>query len=215
LKGAAAAWVNPLTVCGLLDYIKKNGVKSVIMTAASSQLAKQFYKLVSKDGIQIINIVRKDEQVASLKKDLGAVHVLNQETESFMGDIKALIGELKPTVIIECLGGDFSGNILKIMPPKSTLIILGCLSTKPLALDSGTMIYHVKSAIPFFVLDWLSKIPEQEQVYWKKMVSDDLKSGGPIFGSEVSKMVQLEQWNDAFKECEAVATQGKILISME
>ena len=45
LKNAANAIINPFTVIAQLDKARKLGSKAVIMTAATSALAKQFYKL--------------------------------------------------------------------------------------------------------------------------------------------------------------------------
>jgi hypothetical protein len=45
LLKAANACNNPLSSCAQLDYTKKHGAKSVIVTAANSQLIKVYSKL--------------------------------------------------------------------------------------------------------------------------------------------------------------------------
>jgi NADP-dependent 3-hydroxy acid dehydrogenase YdfG len=45
----------------MFDLVKKNEAKAVIATAASSALGKMAYKLMSKEGIKVINLVRKDD----------------------------------------------------------------------------------------------------------------------------------------------------------
>ncbi len=47
------------------------------MTAASSSLAKQYLKYAESEGIETINIVRKDEQVKNLREEFNAKYVLN------------------------------------------------------------------------------------------------------------------------------------------
>ena len=51
LKDSANAFVNPLTACGQLDIAMKHRAKSVIITASSSSLSKQFIRLCLKEGI--------------------------------------------------------------------------------------------------------------------------------------------------------------------
>lgn len=61
LKNAANTYVNPFTVCAMTDFAKKHDAKAVISLAASSALGKQFIQLSNNEGIETINIVRKDE----------------------------------------------------------------------------------------------------------------------------------------------------------
>ena len=63
LKQGANTYVNPFTVTAQVDFAKKNNAKAVIQLAASSALCKQMIRLCQKEGIETINIVRKDEQV--------------------------------------------------------------------------------------------------------------------------------------------------------
>lgn len=71
-----SSFVNPMTACGFVDICLKNKVKAVIQDASASALGKMFNRLGSDNGLQIINIVRKEEQVKILKA-LGASYILN------------------------------------------------------------------------------------------------------------------------------------------
>ena len=57
------SFVNPLTAMALLDYAKSKKTKTVIANAAASALGRMFNRLIPPEGIEIINIVRKEEQV--------------------------------------------------------------------------------------------------------------------------------------------------------
>ena len=61
LKQGANTYVNPFTATAMLDFAKKHGAQTVIQLAASSALAKQAYRLFKKEGLETINIVRKDD----------------------------------------------------------------------------------------------------------------------------------------------------------
>jgi NADPH:quinone reductase-like Zn-dependent oxidoreductase len=61
LKTTANAYINPLTSLGMLYYTKHIGKSNaVIMTGASSSLAKMFNKLCKRENLKVINVVRKE-----------------------------------------------------------------------------------------------------------------------------------------------------------
>ena len=61
----------------MLAYAQKKGAKCVISTAASSALGKQLVKFFNSNGIEVINIVRKDDYVNDLKQNHNAKYALN------------------------------------------------------------------------------------------------------------------------------------------
>ena len=54
---------NPVTVAWMMGLIKKQKFNSIINTGASSTLGRIFSKLAKKNNVNIINIVRKKENV--------------------------------------------------------------------------------------------------------------------------------------------------------
>eukprot|EP00347_Sterkiella_histriomuscorum_P016989 403351085 len=91
LSKAANAGINPVTAVGLLELAQERGAKAIIQTAASSQLGKQINKLFQKHGIQVINVVRREELVKQLKEEFGFEYALNQNSETFFQDLKLSI----------------------------------------------------------------------------------------------------------------------------
>ena len=77
LKLAANAIVNPLTAVGQLEIVKNLKAKAVVNLAGASQLSKQLYKLFTADGIEVLNVVRREEQVKILREELGAKYLYN------------------------------------------------------------------------------------------------------------------------------------------
>jgi NADPH:quinone reductase-like Zn-dependent oxidoreductase len=84
-------------------------------------------RLAQQDGIPLINIVRKEEQVKILK-DLGAEHVLNSTDADFLDKLRDLSKQLRATVCLEAIGGKFTGTVMSCMPASSTCILYGLLS---------------------------------------------------------------------------------------
>ena len=77
MKLAANAIGNPLTAIGQQSVVRNLKAKAVVNLAAASQLGKQLYKLLTGDGVEVLNVVRREEQVKILREELGAKYVYN------------------------------------------------------------------------------------------------------------------------------------------
>ena len=58
------------------------------------------------------------------------------------------------------------------------------------------------------------EISDEEKNNAYKRVSDDLRDGGKIFGTDIVKEVTLDQYLEAFSEADAIASEGKILVKI-
>ena len=84
-------------------------------------------RLAQEDGIPLINIVRKEEQVKILK-ELGAEHVLNSSEPGFEENLRELAKKMRATVCFEAIGGKFTGLVMSCMPANSICMLYGLLS---------------------------------------------------------------------------------------
>lgn len=100
----ASCFVNPLTALGMLETLKLENHTALVHTAAASNLGQMLNRLCLHDGIPLVNIVRKPEQV-SLLKDMGARHVCNSSEETFMDDLTEAIAETGATLAFDATGG--------------------------------------------------------------------------------------------------------------
>ena len=73
---AASSFVNPLTALAFVETMKMENHAALVNTAAASNLGQMLVKICKDDGIPLVNIVRKPEQVKILK-DLGAEYILS------------------------------------------------------------------------------------------------------------------------------------------
>ena len=111
-RDGASAFVNPMTVLGFVETMKRDGHKAIVHTAAASNLGQMLNRVCVADGIPLVNIVRKAEQVALLKGQ-GAQYVLNSTSGSFNTDLSAAIAETGATVVFDAIGGgDLGARIL-------------------------------------------------------------------------------------------------------
>jgi NADPH:quinone reductase-like Zn-dependent oxidoreductase len=70
--------------------MKMEGHTALVHTAAASNLGQMLVKICVDDGVQLVNIVRKQEHV-DLLKSIGAQFVCNSSDDDFMEQLTAAI----------------------------------------------------------------------------------------------------------------------------
>ncbi len=111
----ASCFVNPLTALGMVETMRREGHKALVHTAAASNLGQMLNKVCIKDGIALVNIVRKPEQ-AALLKEIGAKYVCDTSSPSFMDDLAQALVETGATIAFDATGGGkLAGQILTSM----------------------------------------------------------------------------------------------------
>ncbi|AMM24270.1 zinc-binding dehydrogenase [Variovorax sp. PAMC 28711] len=111
-----ASWfVNPMTALSMVETMRREGHKALVHTAAASNLGQMLNKICLKDGIDLVNIVRKPEQ-AALLKSLGAKYVVDSSTPTFVEDLTAALATTGATLAFDAIGGGkLAGQILSAM----------------------------------------------------------------------------------------------------
>jgi NADPH2:quinone reductase len=116
----ASCFVNPLTALGMVATMRAEGHKALVHTAAASNLGQMLVKICLKDEVGLVNIVRKREQVDVLRK-LGAAHVCNSSSPTFMDDLTEALATTGATVAFDAIGGGtLAGQILTAMEAAAT-----------------------------------------------------------------------------------------------
>ena len=112
---SASCFVNPLTALGMVETMKTEGFSALCHTAAASNLGQMLQKICVNDGIELVNVVRKREQI-DLLKEIGASHVCNTNDDSFMNDLTDAIASTNAYVAFDATGGGtLASNLLSCM----------------------------------------------------------------------------------------------------
>lgn len=119
-REGASCFVNPLTTLGMIGTMRLEGHTALVHTAAASNLGQMLVKLCNKDGIGLVNIVRKQEQV-DLLKGIGATYVCNSSSPNFMADLTEALVATGATLAFDATGGGrLAGQILTAMEIAAT-----------------------------------------------------------------------------------------------
>ena len=112
---AASSFVNPLTALCFVETLKAEGHKAMVHTAAASNLGQILLRLCQQDDIDLVCIVRKDEQ-AELLKSQGAKYVINSTDEGFKAQLEDAIAETGASLAFDAIGaGDMADTLLSTM----------------------------------------------------------------------------------------------------
>lgn len=103
-KDGASSFVNPLTALGMLETMRREGHSALVHTAAASNLGQMLVKLCIKEGVPLVNIVRKPDQ-EDLLRSLGAVHVCNSGSPTFSSDLVEALKATSATIAFDATGG--------------------------------------------------------------------------------------------------------------
>ena len=109
-KEAASSFVNPLTALSFIETMKMENHSAIVHTAAASNLGQMLVKICKDDGIPLVNIVRKQEQVDILK-NIGAEYVCNTSNPDFMKTLVKAVVETGATLGFDATGGGNNGEL--------------------------------------------------------------------------------------------------------
>ena len=107
---AASSFVNPLTALAFVETMKLENHSALLNTAAASNLGQMLVKICRDDGIPLVNIVRKPEQVETLK-NIGAEHICDTSNPDFMESLVNALVATGATLGFDATGGGNEGKL--------------------------------------------------------------------------------------------------------
>ena len=111
----ASCFVNPLTALGMVETMRREGHTALVHTAAASNLGQMLNKICLMDGVDLVNIVRSQEQ-ADLLRGIGAKYVCDSTAPDFMSDLTEALAATGATLAFDAIGGGkLAGQILTCM----------------------------------------------------------------------------------------------------
>lgn len=111
----ASCFVNPLTALGMVETMRMEGHRALVHTVGASNLGQMLNRICLKDGIPLVNIVRRPEQAELLTKQ-GAKHVVDSSAEDFDAKLVEALLVTGATIAFDAIGGgQLAGRLLFAM----------------------------------------------------------------------------------------------------
>jgi len=207
---AACFSVNPFTAYALVELAKGENAGAIIQNAAGGQVARFINILGERAGIDVINIVRKEEQIPLLQKD-GYRHILLQQDDEFADKLSDLANKHGANIAFDAVGGDQSGCILRSMPEGSILYLYGALGARTLSeIPASDIIFKKKVVRGFNMNEWKEELGRDEfDAVSRELQSLFLKG---ILKTQIQGSYKLEDFNQAIMQYIRNMSGGKVLL---
>ncbi len=200
--------VNPFTAWALVEQAEREGHRAVVQTAAASALGKMVLRLAQRRGIQMIQVVRRDEQVRQLKA-LGAEVVLDSSDDDFEGALEHHCHNLNATLALDAVAGDMPGQLLAALPRGGKVVVYGALAEQAVAVSPEELIFRKGQVEGFWLSDYLGSLSLpgllRRAVQVQRALGSDLQV-------EVGARVGLEDAVTSIERYQEKMTGGKVLL---
>ncbi|MDQ7956397.1 MAG: zinc-binding dehydrogenase [Pseudomonadota bacterium] len=222
----ASCFVNPLTALGMVDTMRNEGHRALVHTVGASNLGQMLNRICLKDGVGLVNLVRKPEQAALLRAQ-GAQHVVDTSSANLQAELTEAIAATGATLAFDAIGGGkLAGQILVAMEAAALrqpgqeysrygstvhkqVYIYGSLDRGPIELARGFgMAWGVGGWLLF---PFLQKVGPARVQQLKQRVADELTT---TFASHYTKELTMAQALslDAIAGYGKMATGEKVLV---
>ena len=213
---AAAPAINPLTALAMVDIAKTEGHRCMIHTAAASQLGQMLIRLCELEGLELINIVRKPEQV-ELLRELGAENVLNISDGSFRKEFSAVAKAAKATIAFDAVGGETTRALMLGMPTGSRVLVYGSLGGGDVTVPKAGQLL---AAVPGTTLEgfnyggWMAAIGSARRYAAQQQAAAML---GDTLATTFGRSLQLEELvtAESVEYFSKIGTNNKVVIVFE
>jgi len=150
--------INPFTAYGLIELAEEKNCKAIVQNASGGQVAEFVRVLAALKGIEVIDIVRKEEQIEWLTQK-GVKYVLDSTNQNFQQELKSLSGELNAGIAFDAVGGEMTGILLNALPDISDVILYGGLAGSSVQeLNPFNIIFQGKQLKGFNLTEWIERI---------------------------------------------------------
>lgn len=222
----ASSFINPLTALGMVETMRTEGHRALVHTVGASNLGQMLNRICLKDGVPLVNIVRKPEH-ATLLREQGALQVVDSSVPDFTANLVDAIAATGATLAFDAIGGGrLAGQILAAMEAAllrqpghvysrygtdihKQVYLYGGLNPAPVEIErSFGMAWGVGG---WLVFPFLQRLGPQRTQQLQQRVSDELTS---TFASHYTKEISLQQvlTLEAIKSYSRMATGEKTLI---
>jgi len=144
LSTAATLSINPPTALRMLEeFVELQPGDAIVHTGGNSSTGKYILQLAKHRGIRSISVIR-DRPVAERR-------AIEKELQEFGADVVVTAEELgdavrswpygRPKLGMDCVGGETTLEVAKVLAKDAVLVVYGGMSRQPLQIPPGSLIF--------------------------------------------------------------------------
>ncbi|MCK5846388.1 MAG: zinc-binding dehydrogenase [Bacteroidales bacterium] len=207
---ATALIVNPLTAISFIDIAKKMNQKVIVNNAAGGALGKMIQRYGISNGIDVISIVRSQQQLESLKA-YGATNVIDSSWKNYKQKLKEVCQKLNAQLFFDAIGGDATADFVEISSEGSHIYLYANLSEEESHFDVRTLLQNKKAISGFYLGSYTSDLSLVKKLKSiskaQKLLKTDLKT-------EIKDIFEMDKVVDAIKSYKENMSGGKVLLKL-
>lgn len=206
---AAQLIAMPLSALMLLEFLQVQRGQWIVQNTANGAVGKTLAMLASARGVNVANLVRRDDGVAELEA-LGITNVFSTASEGWQEKVRARLGDALATAAVDSIGGTASGALMGLLGEGGTLVSFGSMAGEPMQIPSGDVIFKQATVKGF----WGSKVSQAMAVEDKRRLVGELLKLAAAGGLQlpVQAVYPLAQIADAAAASLAGGRTGKVLL---
>jgi len=213
IEQAAMLLVNPLTALAMIETAKKQKHRAIVNTVAASNLGGMILRLAQHQGIPVVNIVRRAEQV-DVVRSRGGEYVLDSSAPDFVGRLRELAQSLKATLFLDAIGGEMTQQLVDAAPQGSSILIYSNMSQQDSRIVPFVTLVKDLRIHGWFLPNWLQTKNLLQSIALSRQAQSLLATD---LSSHIGKRVPLASAQEALESYVQNMTNHKILfqINME
>lgn len=130
----------PSAMLMLRDYVDLDPGDWVIQNAANSGVGLHVVRLAKAQGVRTINVVRREDAIASLKEIGGDVVLV--DGADLADRVRAATGGAGARLALDAVGGDATARLADCLADGGVVVNYGFLSGEPCVVTPGHLILH-------------------------------------------------------------------------
>ncbi len=201
---------NPLTASVLVEMARRAGHRALVQNAAAGALGKMIVRLCVREGLTLINVVRRQEQADALRA-IGAEHVVVSTAADADAELRSSCERFGVRFALDAIAGQATDQLARAIGVGGHILVYGMLSGAPAQVDTHTLVFHRLRVEGFTMYAWL----EQTSLIGKlrtltraqRRLGDDLRT-------EVSASYPLAACAEALAKARGATSDGKVLFDL-
>ncbi|OON82911.1 zinc-dependent alcohol dehydrogenase family protein [Streptomyces tsukubensis] len=209
---AATAYINPLTALLMVRrHTIATGARTVVINAAASAIGQILIRMLNKEGISPIALVRRRRSLDRLPGD-GLTAAVCTEDRPAADAVREITRGRGPDVVLDAVGGTEGTELGRALADGGTLVHYGLLSGRPLSWELAQDRPDARIVL-FRLRDWVHAAPPDRLTAALTEVFALVREG--TAASPVASTHPLSHVREALERDAEPGRRGKVLIRLD
>ncbi|MFG1930134.1 zinc-dependent alcohol dehydrogenase family protein [Mycobacterium sp. NPDC048908] len=207
----AMVTINPPTAHLLLERADLKVGDWVGQTAANSAVGRLVVALAKRRGLKTLNVVRRDEAAAEIRRAGGDVVLVSGPT--LAADIDRELDGRQLGLVLDPLGGTLASDLIGALKFGGTAVTYGSLTAAPTGPSSAALFTKEVHFTGFWLGNWYAQAPRHEVVETLSYLTGLVADGALTVPVEAT--YQLSDYRKAFEHAQTTQRGGKVLFTFD